>query len=294
MSENNLAGLERNSGCAARNEGSGFTLVELLVVIGVIAVLIAMLLPALNRARQAAQVITCASNLRQIGLAAANYAAEWKGWNPMVPAIIKDTTLASLNHYELTRNRIPRSGFTTRLSKYMGVRGKGADDYAEAIGMVDPTRLSAVWRCPSATYSPQINTSYGVPRATWLVCMYDVPEHSYLAYNAGRFLLRTRMPAHTILLGESQSLMGSTGLDMATGWYDNNSNQDFNGWYAWTLAWPAGAAYTAYWHSNRMNVLFYDGHVDLSTTVERNSAKGILLKDSYWVTRRPFSTNGSS
>lgn len=59
-----------------------FTLVELLVVIGIIAVLIAILLPALSRARESANTTACASNLRQTGLGMLSYLQQSRGMLP--------------------------------------------------------------------------------------------------------------------------------------------------------------------------------------------------------------------
>ena len=66
-----------------RRQSKGFTLVELLVVIGIIAVLISLLLPTLGRAREAANRTNCLSNLRQLHLAMVEYSWKFKDRVPL-------------------------------------------------------------------------------------------------------------------------------------------------------------------------------------------------------------------
>src|SRR3954466_14683194 len=69
-----------------RRKRVAFTLVELLVVIGIIAVLVGILLPALNKARQSANTARCASNLRQIAMAMLSYANSNRG--RLLPSVV--------------------------------------------------------------------------------------------------------------------------------------------------------------------------------------------------------------
>jgi len=62
-----------------------FTLIELLVVIAIIAILAAMLLPALSRAREVAYFTTCKNNLKQLGVAIESYTGDFNSWAPTAP-----------------------------------------------------------------------------------------------------------------------------------------------------------------------------------------------------------------
>lgn len=108
----------------------GFTLVELLIVIGIIAILIALLLPALQKARRQAKMTACMSNLRQIGTTVIMYCNDYKGWTWSQDAFGANSLLymADANH-------------TTDATRYVGMGKLLLNGYL---------KTDAVFNCPAA------------------------------------------------------------------------------------------------------------------------------------------------
>jgi prepilin-type N-terminal cleavage/methylation domain-containing protein/prepilin-type processing-associated H-X9-DG protein len=157
-----------------RTRKSGFTLVELLVVIGIIALLIGILMPALNRAREQGRRAQCLSNIRQISMAFFMYTNENKGWFP-APGVfggglgqntvndMSPTWFGRAEDWIVWRNKQPDDPLEGSIVKYMN--------------NPDPSVL----RCPS---DPGLESRWQVPAAGDTYYPYSYSMNSYLSFGA--------------------------------------------------------------------------------------------------------------
>lgn len=126
-----------------RGRHSAFTLVELLVVIGIIALLLSILIPALGDARRSASKVKCQNSLRQIGNALFIYANEHKGaW----PAAVHDKTATHIRIGQYERR------WYDLLARYITARGKDVQNFEE----IEQIReRSVLWGCPEWSRNEQ-------------------------------------------------------------------------------------------------------------------------------------------
>jgi len=185
----------------SRRRPQAFTLIELLVVIAIIAILAAMLLPALARAKESGRSIACNNNLRQLGMAMRMYVDDNQGTFPP----------------HLTSSRWPDKFF---------------DDYGKNL---------KVLLCPSeitnmpATFGPSNNVADAAPRSYFINGFNDYFHDTLTAADfTGQFMAGTYStgikestilyPSDTIVLGEKISARGDFYMDMLAG-----NGDDFSG-----------------------------------------------------------------
>jgi len=264
---------------AAPRARNAFTLIELLVVIAVISILAALLLPALSRAKEAGNSTVCKSNLRQMGIALANYTADYKAY-PLYSYAHQEPAPNNLHPLAFWSDELqPYSGAKWSVNLYAGVADSTSQlylcpSYARALGSVPlsatPTSaLDDAW----ATYGP-----YGY---NWLGVEGDAnhPNGSLglggSAFSqfpiAGEYDLPTRdnevlSPSHMIAIGDATFISsvlppfvaGDNDLQFVAGAYDIY----VSGQSTLPAVETALSDDRRRHDGSRRNIVFCDGHVD--------------------------------
>jgi prepilin-type N-terminal cleavage/methylation domain-containing protein/prepilin-type processing-associated H-X9-DG protein len=196
-----------------RRRTRGFTLVELLVVIAIIGILVSLLLPAVQAAREAARRASCVNNLSQTGLASHNYEFHFESLpagvtNPEGPIRNEPKGL----HVSWIVRLLPYLEQNVLASKFDSAAGA----YADANAVVRAAQIS-ILHCPSSPV-PAVNEAGTVARSSYVGCHHDV-EAPIDADNHGLLFLNSKVryaeiydgSANTILFAEALTSPDSLG-----------------------------------------------------------------------------------
>jgi prepilin-type processing-associated H-X9-DG protein/prepilin-type N-terminal cleavage/methylation domain-containing protein len=234
-----------------RQAPEGFTLVELLVVIGIISVLIAMLLPALNKARAAAQRIACASNLRQVDMAWMAYVSDFHGQLPMMRASVWGPVPPPAPGYYSGDYFWP-----SMLKPYLGDNSAKETPYNYTVA--DWVSGKGVFECPSL---PNLRNAPdgGTPVAyvAYGMNLYGIGGYPFYGppYEVFRRATQLKDPSTLLTFTDSQYSIPDPVAGIR-GWYQVYLRD--------TTSEPATGVYygVAYRHDGLANVAFADGHVE--------------------------------